>query len=90
MILVRMARVDFSVASPAEFVQAFWFMMHEAFSDGFDESGLTQLRGVFILNNLHGATRANFNKDFTRQNLFTMQEILPIRVSAVRIVHQPW
>jgi hypothetical protein len=53
-----------------------------------DPDGLTQRRGITVVNNMHGMSRSHFKRETSMLIVRSMQDVLPIRIGAIRIIHQ--
>lgn len=73
----------------------FWYTIHTAFEKEFDECNAisdcpSQFKGFTIVNNLEGIQRSQFKRELIQRISGAIQDILPAKVGAIRIVHQPW
>lgn len=96
-IVVRQNRVDYSVVTPEQVIQAFWYLLHTALSDAAGDYTSSkgnldadQRQGIFVINNLEGIERKHVNRTTISLLTSSIQDVLPIRVGGVRIVNQPW
>jgi hypothetical protein len=97
-IVVRQSRVDYSVVTPEQVIQAFWYLLHTALSDasGDEINSSSELKnsdrfqGIFVINNLGGVERKHVNRTTITLLISSIQDVLPVRVGGVRIMNQPW
>jgi|AntAceMinimDraft_5_1070358.scaffolds.fasta_scaffold58999_1 hypothetical protein len=95
-VLVRLCRVDYTVVTPEQVCQAFWYLQHAAHGHDFEEDAnggggdLTQRQGLFVVNNMAGVERKNINRTTMALLASSLQDVLPVRVGGIRILNQPW
>lgn len=97
-IIVRQNKVDYSVVTPEQVIQASWYLLHAALSDAAgddissngERNDSDRYQGIFVINNLEGIERKHVNRTTVPLLIGSIQDVLPVRVGGVRIVNQPW
>mmetsp|Transcript_37364 Transcript_37364/g.48342 ORF Transcript_37364/g.48342 Transcript_37364/m.48342 type:complete len:193 (-) Transcript_37364:197-775(-) len=95
LLVARMGHLDYTHVGPIDICKAFWYMFHIVYEKEFEENNASsetpaQFKGVSLIQNLANVDRSKFRRETAQLVIGTVQDNLPIRMSGIRILNQPW